>query len=64
MSAEHQNSLFEGLNKLSDAMAIVDVVAMNEESLHGNFCRALSRLLEEAFSEIERTHDAMKGETA
>lgn len=64
MSAEHQNSLFEGLNKLSDAMAIVDVVAMNEESLHGNFCRVLSRLLEETFSEIERTYDAMKGERA
>ena len=58
-NAEHCNNLYDGLNKLSDAMSIIDVVALNEDSIHGNFCRALSRLMEDAFDQLDKVHSAL-----
>lgn len=62
--AEHCNSLWETLEDFSDALAVISIVAQDEESRHGAFCRSLRRLLSDVYDDIENIHNAMKGERA
>lgn len=60
----HCNALYEAMEDFSDALAVIAVVARDEETQHGAFCRSLSRLLHNVYDDIEKLHETMKGETA
>lgn len=62
--ARHSNSLWEAMNKLSDAMAVVSVGAENDDTTHGIFNRVVHNMLEDAFERLEKVRSDMKGEMA
>lgn len=62
--ARHCNSLWEAMDKLNDAMAVVSVGAENDDTTHGTFNRVVHGMLKDTFERLEKVRSDMKGEAA